>query len=284
LIGFTACLWEATARKPGNVHPFAAFSDTTYLDFVLSAAAMAPVLDDALFRGIGPTVLEAVRRTQKVVRRNTNLGIVLLLAPLAAVPPHSPLPLGIGAILDATTRMDSRCVYEAIRMARPGGLGTAEAEDIADEPSRPLRDVMRLAAERDAVARQYANGFREVFTIGLPAIQEGLQAGRGLEAAIILGFLRIMATCPDTLIGRKRGQAEAEEAARRAETVLQAGWPTGPSSHAFLNELDAWLRADGNHRNPGASADLVTASLYAALRDNTITLPLAVPWSMPDRE
>jgi hypothetical protein len=35
----------------------------------------------------------------------------------------------------------------------------------------------------------------------------------------------------------------------------------------------AWLRAEGHTRNPGATADLVCAGLFAALRDGTIALP-----------
>src|SRR5438128_9084707 len=81
-----ACIWEATARKPGNVHRFRDFADTTYLDFVHSAIAIAPVLGSATERCLGATVLEAIRATRSLTRTNTNLGIVLLLAPLAAVP------------------------------------------------------------------------------------------------------------------------------------------------------------------------------------------------------
>jgi triphosphoribosyl-dephospho-CoA synthase len=55
--------------------------------------------------------------------------------------------------------------------------------------------------------------------------------------------------------------------------VLAAGWPDGEVGVARLDEFDAWLRADGHARNPGATADLVTAALFAALRDGTIRLP-----------
>src|SRR5438876_739889 len=79
-----ACVLEATARKPGNVHRFMDFADTSYLDFLLSAAAIAPVMERAVGRPVGETVLEAIRATRRVTSANTNLGIVLLLAPLAA--------------------------------------------------------------------------------------------------------------------------------------------------------------------------------------------------------
>ena len=90
-----ACVWEATARKPGNVTRFHDFEDSTYLDFVLSAAAIGPVMATACQRKIGATVLEAVRATRQVVRTNTNLGIVLLLTPLAAVREGEELRSGV---------------------------------------------------------------------------------------------------------------------------------------------------------------------------------------------
>ena len=35
-----ACLWEATAPKPGNVYRGADFDDLTYADFITSAAVI----------------------------------------------------------------------------------------------------------------------------------------------------------------------------------------------------------------------------------------------------
>src|ERR1700723_2922340 len=76
-----ACIFEATARKAGNVHRFRDFDDLGYVDFLTSAAAIGPVFDD--IRGsLGKTILQAVKATRAVVATNTNLGIVLLLAPL----------------------------------------------------------------------------------------------------------------------------------------------------------------------------------------------------------
>src|SRR4051812_9322729 len=63
LLGQIACIWEVIARKAGNVHPRASFADLAATDFLLSAAAVGPLLDDALQRGVGATILEAVRRT-----------------------------------------------------------------------------------------------------------------------------------------------------------------------------------------------------------------------------
>jgi triphosphoribosyl-dephospho-CoA synthase len=265
-----ACVLEATARKPGNVHRFADFVDATYLDFVLSASAIAGPLDRVRDEGVGAAVLAAVEATQRVVTTNTNLGMVLLLAPLAAVPGEVPLAEGIEDVLQQTTIDDARLVYRAIRLSRPSGLGNAPEQDVNGEPTVTLREAMRLAADRDLVARQYADGFAEVFQIAVPALRGELGRGLDLESSIIHAFMVMLATHPDTLIVRKRGWDEAREVSRRASEVLAGGWP---ENRAGMAEFDAWLRAEGHARNPGATADLISAALFATLRDGTIKLP-----------
>jgi triphosphoribosyl-dephospho-CoA synthase len=265
LIAQIACLLEVTARKPGNVHRLADFpGDAHYLDFLLSAAAIMGPLDRAASIGLGPAVLEAVEATRTVVATNTNLGMILLLTPLACVEDDVPLRSGVQSILAQTDINDTRAVYRAIRLANPGGLGEVDDQNLAAEPTVTLLEAMRLAADRDLVARQYATDYIDLFELTLPILKEELQSRRGLEPAIIGAFLGTLAARPDTLIARKRGREVAEEASRRAAEAIATGDVGG---------LDAWLRADGHARNPGATADLIAAALFAAIRDGTIVLP-----------
>jgi triphosphoribosyl-dephospho-CoA synthase len=280
LAGQLACIWEATARKPGNVHRYQDFEDVIYLDFLVSAAAMAPVLDRAAQQGVGKTVLEGVEATREVARTNTNLGMLLLFAPLAAVGVNSDLRRGVEQVLSKLDLDDSCLVYEAIRLANPGGLGQATEQDVHDEPTLPLRQIMALAANRDLIARQYANGFLEVFETGMPALGHGLETTGSLEGAIIHCHLQLLAKYPDTLIARKRNLAEAETASRQAQQVLAEGWPESAAGWEAFFGLDAWLRAEGHTRNPGTTADLVAASLFVALREGRITLPARYPWTL----
>jgi triphosphoribosyl-dephospho-CoA synthase len=275
-----ACIWEVTARKPGNVTRYDDFDDVTYLDFLLSAAAITPVLAAACQRRVGETVLQGVRATRQVIGTNTNLGILLLLSPLAAVPEGEDLQLGVEKVLADLDIQDSCLVYEAIRLAAPGGLGAVAEQDIRTQPTQPLREVMALVAERDLVARQYADGFAEVFNEGLPALRQGLQRTGSLEGAIVVSHLHLMASHPDTLIARKCGQAVAEEAARRARQVVGADWPSRWEDWSALQKFDAWLRADGHRRNPGTTADVVTACLFVALRQGVLSLPLTPSWQL----
>jgi triphosphoribosyl-dephospho-CoA synthase len=278
LCAHIACILEVTARKPGNVHRFRDFDDATYLDFLLSAAASAPVFEQTCARGVGPTVLDGVQRTRQVTSTNTNLGILLLLAPLAAVPREIPLADGIPAVLERLTLADARAVFSAIRLARPGGLGAAAEQDVAAEPTLPLREVMALAANRDGIARQYDNGFRDVFQVGIPALLTPQHRDWPLETCIISCHLSLLAACPDTLIARKRGVEEAQEASRFAARVLELGWPNCPEGQRSLLEFDEWLRAVKHERNPGTTADLVTACLFAALREDTMQVPSSRSW------
>ncbi len=256
-----ACILEATARKPGNVHRLADFpGDAHYLDFLLTAAAIAGPLDRAGTIGLGPSILEAVEATRRIVATNANLGMILLLAPLACVPEDRPIREGVADVLRRTTVDDAAHVYRAIRLASPGGLGDAPEQDVASEPTVTLREAMALAADRDLVARQYATDYVDLFDLSLPA----MGSGDNLESAILASFLATLAARPDTLIARKRGREIAEEASRRAAEAMASG---------DLARLDAWLRGDGHARNPGATADLIAATLFVALRDGTIAMP-----------
>src|SRR5262249_43524847 len=161
--------------------------------------------------------------------------------------------------------------YEAIRLADPGGLGRVPEQDVRDEPTQTLRQVMALAAGRDLIARQYANGYEQVFEEGLPALRHALGSGAALEGAVIACHLCLIARHRDSPGARRRGPAEGAEAGRRARQVLAAGWDTGRGDGGELGQFDGWLREDGHARNPGTTADLVAACLFAGLRDGTVS-------------
>ncbi|MBI1314994.1 triphosphoribosyl-dephospho-CoA synthetase [bacterium] len=269
-----ACLLEATARKAGNVHPGAAFEHLSYDDFVRSAEACAPVIATASQNGVGASILEAVRATKTCCAHNTNLGIILLLTPLAAVPPGVPLADGIGPVLANLTDDDTAAVYEAIRLAAPRGLGSSDEADVtAGAPGSSLLAAMNLAAGHDQVAAQYVTDFRLVLWFGVPLLERSEDFGSRWEEAIVRLQLELMGRCPDTDINRKCGPLDAEESARRAQAVLNARWPLSTEGRFRFREFDRWLRARESLRNPGTTADLITACLFAALRDDLIAPP-----------
>ncbi len=264
-----ACLWEAESRKVGNVHPGARFADTTVEDFRRSAEAIAPVFADAATQPVGVTIRRAVKATQAAVGQNTNLGIILLLAPLAAVPRDVPLREGIKAL--RTTVEDAREVYAAIRLANPGGLNDAAEQDVRDEPTVTLHEAMSLAQDRDLVARQYAHGFLDVLALGVPTLHESFWFHGCVEAAVIECQLAWLATHSDSLIARKCGERVAGRVRHRAgEIVHHPDDMRTPEGRTAGRELDAYLRSDGHRLNPGTTADLVTACLFVALREGIL--------------
>lgn len=269
-----ASLWEATAAKPGNVHRGADFDDTSFADFVASAVAIGPVFDQAAHARLGPLVLSAVQATRSLVATNTNLGMLLLMAPLALARRGEPLAAEIARVLGSLGPDDAHAVYEAIRLAQPGGMGQVETADCMHGTCDDLIEAMRLAADRDLVARQYANGFQEVLSQVLPGLRAAIERGWPLNDGIIHVHVQTMHALPDTLIARKCGLATAERAARMAGQVLAAGEPGNADYHAALSDLDFWLRSDHHRRNPGTTADLVAAGLFAALREEIIQLPV----------
>ncbi len=83
-----------------------------------------------------------------------------------------------------------------------------------------------------------------------------------------------MSRWPDSLIARKCGAEVAQKAADWAAEVLAAGEPGSETYQQALSNLDFWLRSDHHRRNPGTSADLVTAALFAALRQGVVQTPI----------
>jgi triphosphoribosyl-dephospho-CoA synthase len=266
-IATEACLLEARAPKPGNVAPGRPFRDMRHEDFVASAEAAGPELGQAGERPVGETILAAVRATRLRTTANTNLGIILLLAPLARAAARSadPLPAAVGGVLQETTTADAAAAYEAIRLCRPGGIGAAPAEDVAGRPTVTLRAAMALAADRDEIAREYATGFALTFGTGVPVLREARNSGLGWEDAILETYLTLLAREPDTLIARKLGLAAAREVSRSAEAVVAAGGVRTPAGLAAMAEFDADLRDAQNSRNPGTTADLTAAAIFAVL-------------------
>ncbi len=266
-----ACLLEASAPKPGNVTPTAGFHDARYEDYLASAIAIGPAIGAAGERPLGATIRAAVAATRRAVPANTNLGIVLLFAPLARAalqPGGEPLRTRLAPVLATTTVLDAREAYAAIRLASPGGLGRTVEQDVACEPTVTLRDAMALAAERDAIAREYLTDFATTFEVGHPALRRARAAGLGWSDATLETYLTLLAAAPDTHIARKLGAAVAADVQGRARIVLERGGVRTPAGRDAIAALDGDLRDPRNTRNPGATADLTAAALFVALLED----------------
>ncbi len=259
-----ACALDVAVRKPGNVSVASPGHGMSAAQFVASAQAAAPAL---FARGarVGERIEAAVAASWAASGCNTNLGIVLLCAPIAAaVERFGTLDLrqALEAVLADLNRDDAAAAFRAITLAQPGGLGDAPAEDVRRPPSLGLRDAMALAATRDSIARQYANGYADLFTTALPLVATS-PAGEMAPQDVQRVYLALLARLPDSHIVRKHGEA-------MAQTVMSAaqGWHAQAEAGGVLDHLPAFIAWDEALKaaaiNPGTTADLTVAALLLA--------------------
>lgn len=269
-----ACLLEVSADKPGNVTPFADFADTRYTDFLASSVILGQVLRKAATFAVGSLVLDAVRETKRLVGRNTNLGIALLFAPLAKAAlrrGRRPLRSRLRSVLTALTPYDGQRVYEAIRLAEPGGLGQADQLDVRATHGRVLLlEAMHAAADRDSIAREYATDFEITFTVGAPTLERALRELGDPEASVIQTYLTLLSRVPDSLIARKCGTQEAARISREAGKILAIGGVCTEQGWRRLQRLDRALRRDDNRLNPGTTADLTASALFVVALEHGV--------------
>jgi triphosphoribosyl-dephospho-CoA synthase len=273
-----ACALDVAVRKPGNVSIASAGHGMFAEQFITSAIVSA----DPLFeRGapVGRRIEGAIEATRAAVACNTNLGIVLLCAPLIAAcenlaaPTVETLRNQLRETLLALDVEDARAAYRAIALANPGGLGAAAQQDVRAVPSIDLRAAMQLAADRDRVARQYSNEFADVFTAGL---ENFLRHSAQPAVAMLACYLEFLATGADSHIVRKHGAPLAHTVTDAARTRLEAWRTTGkPPAADVLATWDDSLKAAGI--NPGTSADLAVAAAFVAAAMDPRLSDLPVP-------
>lgn len=263
-----ACAIELAALKPGNVHVHAPGHGMTTEDFRRSAAVAAgPLCQPGA--SLGTRVLAAVTATRAAVGLNTNLGILLLCAPLAmAAQAGGALRPALECVLAQADIADAERVFRAIVLAAPGGLGDAPAHDVRGPATVTLREAMAEAAARDVIARQYATGFADIFGCGMPTYEAALARGRPAAWAAVAAYLGFLAVIPDSHVLRKHGRGAAERLRAEAEP-----WQRRLAAAARPADLtDGLLAWDAELKrrdlNPGTSADLTVASIFAcALQD-----------------
>ena len=276
-----ACQLDVAVRKPGNVSLASPGHGMTAQQFTASArAAAAPLF--APGERVGARIEAAMRASWSAAGCNTNLGILLLCAPIVVAVERSARAVDAPALRGAIETVladldqgDAAAAYRAIALAQPGGLGEVPAQDVRRPPSIDLREAMSLAADRDSIARQYVNGYSELFELALPALPAGwvppsavgARADGATTAAVQGLYLTLLSEQADSHIVRKHGEALAQTVMRSAQ-----GWRAQAQAGAVLDTLPAFAAWDAELKaagiNPGTSADFtVVALLLAALVD-----------------
>ena len=260
-----ACIEELEAPKPGNVSFASAGHGMTADDFVASARCTADVLGTPDL-SLGERVLGSIEATRAATGCNTNLGIVLLCAPLAQAALDDdrdcPLRARLDRVLLGASVEDTELVFAAIRLAEPAGLGESEHHDVRSPAAARLLAVMREAEDRDRVARQYARGFEDIFDFGLAALARSRSRWPGPQAVAAL-YLAFLARFKDSHIQRKLGNVAARRVRLEALRLVER-LDASESSEMNVGVLTSFDRSLKSRRiNPGTSADLTVATLLA---------------------
>ncbi|MEE8537136.1 MAG: triphosphoribosyl-dephospho-CoA synthase [Acidobacteriota bacterium] len=261
-----ACLAEVASEKPGNVTLRRGLPGLSPFDFLHSASALRAGFSSSGARSVGRLVLTTIRRTRRRVSTNTNLGLALILAPLAVASTRArstSLRKSLRQTLRGLTRHDAEQVYEAIRLAGPGGLGKVKKQDVSQRPDRNLRECMVLARRRDSIAAEYSSGYTLTFGTGAPALKRALDQGFSIRQAIVMAYLKLLSVRPDSLISRKHGSQTARRVSRLAADVLKSGGISTAAGRWKTIALDRTLRS--SCLNPGTTADLTAAAVYVTL-------------------
>lgn len=263
-----ACFGELSALKPGNVHIHASGHGMDIDFFKRAAEAAAPYIADPDLT-VGDRILKATEASVAATGVNTNLGIVLLCAPLAKAASETDPTMGLrrrlAIILGTLTKDDADKAFAAIRLANPAGLGTTGEGDVRGAASDiTLIEAMHLAKDRDRIANAYVTAYEDIFDFALPALADGRARAENLDLATATLHMTLLAAFPDSHIARKFGP-EAAEIVRDEAAALRSAWHpvVEPKSLKRLAEFDASLKA--RRLNPGTTADFVVATLFTAL-------------------
>lgn len=273
--------------KPGNVHRTQDFDDMIFEDFLISGIVVGDIMKKAAERGkkykddyslhkirLGEIIKEAVLETDKWIGNNTNLGIIILLAPLSAAAGMSndviELRKNVERIMNGTTSKDAINLYDAINAADAGGMGEQEELDVADTEARgriikediSMFKVFEMSAKWDLLSKELTTGMPVTFETGFPTFKE-TKASYGLNKATVQTFLTILAQNPDTLISRKYGMDTARIVSADADSILQNGGILNAQGELLIRQFDTQLLK--NKFNPGTTADITAASIMVTL-------------------
>ncbi len=255
------------AFKPGNVSVYADGHDMTVADFRLSAKVSAGPLCNPDY-SLGEKIYYAVKATREVVGCNTNLGIILLCAPLVQASSHKKSDLtlrqAVSKVISDATIQDADWVFKAITLASPGGLGSSDEQDVNEQASVTLLEAMQIASEKDRIALQYLTGYKDIFNFSVLRYNAGFNRWGDRNWAAAAAYVDMLSQFPDSHIERKYGDQYSEMVATKmaqlSDELLKTDNPEQIKSLFFC--LDQELKFYGI--NPGTTADMIVATVLTA--------------------
>lgn len=263
-----ACEIELQAFKPGNVSIYAEGHNMTVKDFRLSAMTSAGPITHPDY-SLGEKIYYAVKTTRNAVGCNTNLGIILLCAPLIQAllqqDQHTGFRDSLAHVLQTTTIDDARWVFQAIALASPGGLGHSKQADVHTEPQITLTTAMKIAENKDRIALQYSTNFKDIFDFAILRYNESFERWGDLSWSAVACYSALLSHYPDSHIERKHGVQYTQWVQAQMQLVNKALLSTNqPQQYkTMLYKIDRRFKKTGI--NPGTTADMTVATLFVFL-------------------
>ena len=269
-----ACEVELQAFKPGNVSVYSGTHDMTVDNFRLSALVSAPPLCNPDY-SLGEKIFYAVQATREAVGCNTNLGIILLCAPLVqAIDYYTSgvtLRQALHQVLENTTLADADWAFKAIALAAPAGLGDVAEQDVNTSASVTLQQAMQLASSKDRIALQYLTDYKDIFDFTVLRYNNGLLKWGNHSWAAVAVYADLLSHYPDSHIERKYGDQYTEMVASR---MIQLSNELSNTDNPdlivpLLHNIDQELKS--KRVNPGTTADMTVATVLTVFLENFIS-------------
>lgn len=266
-----ACEVDVLAFKPGNVSVYADGHDMTVADFRLSAKVSAEPLCNPDY-SLGEKIYYAVKATREAVGCNTNLGIILLCAPLIQAISHKysnlTLRQTVTSVISNATIEDADWVFRAITLASPGGLGSSDQQDVNEQATVTLLEAMEIASAKDRIALQYLTGYKDIFNFLVLRYNASFNRWGDRNWAAAAVYADMLSQFPDSHIERKYGDQYSEmvatKMARLSDELSKTDNPEQLKPLFFC--LDQELKFYGI--NPGTTADMIVATVFTAFLED----------------
>ncbi|MFX0009211.1 MAG: triphosphoribosyl-dephospho-CoA synthase [Candidatus Hermodarchaeota archaeon] len=213
---------------------------------------------------------------------NVLLGHILILAPLfsAAVicikfglKGLDEFKLIVNRVIEDATIEDTINLYKAIRICKPGGLGTIDKYDIYNQNSFEqlredkitLKKIFQLSMDYDLISKEYATGFSIIIDKGVPYLFNTFIQTNNINETVVNTFLYILSEYPDTLIIRKVGKKSAQDVSNLALNILKHKGITSKKGLRLALKYDKKIQKKNGLLNPGTTADILAGVIFCAL-------------------
>jgi len=269
-----ACECDVQAFKPGNVSVYNEGHDMTVEDFIRSAEVSAAPVTNPEY-SLGEKIFYAVQATREAVGCNTNLGILLLCAPLfqAVYQQQADQSLrdSLRLVLENTTVDDADWVFKAITLAAPGGLGESKEQDVSTKPDVTLVEAMAIASKRDRIALQFITNYKDVFDFLVLRYNAQFNRWGDAEWSAVAVYAAMLAKYPDSHIERKYGDLYTKMVMDKMALVDDKLSNTDRPEQlmGYLRKIDNEFKSAGI--NPGTAADFTVVTVLAVQLEQLLT-------------